>query len=97
MSSQGAALNVIFDAGSTAFSHGGQYHLPWCRIIILITFELVCYATVTVNGVWFTYGSLAGVMYLSSQQTRHIYPMFAQCWPTVYDVGPTLVNHRVDV
>ena len=32
-----------------------------------------------------------------TQQTRHIYPMFDQGWPTVYDVGPTLVKHRVDV
>ena len=23
--------------------------------------------------------------------------MFDQCWPTVYDVGPTLVKHWVDV
>ena len=32
-----------------------------------------------------------------SQQTRHIYPMFDQCWPTVYDVGPTLVKHWIEV
>ena len=31
----------------------------------------------------------------TSQQTRYIYPMFDQCWPTVYDVGPTLVKHWV--
>ena len=34
---------------------------------------------------------------LSAQKTRHIYPMFDQCWPTVYDFGPTLVKHRVYV
>ena len=33
----------------------------------------------------------------STQPARHIYPMFDQCWPTVYDVGPTLVKHWVDV
>ena len=33
----------------------------------------------------------------TSQQTRHIYPMFVQCWPTVYDAGPTLLKHWVDV
>ena len=32
-----------------------------------------------------------------AQQKRHIYPMFDLCWPTVYDVGPTLVKHWVDV
>ena len=30
-----------------------------------------------------------------SHSTLHIYPMFDQCWPTVYDVGPTLFKHRV--
>ena len=33
----------------------------------------------------------------TSQQTRHILPMFDKCWPVVYDVGPTLVKHWVDV
>ena len=33
----------------------------------------------------------------ATQQTRHSYPMFDQCWPTVYDVGPTLVKHLVNV
>ena len=33
----------------------------------------------------------------SYQEIRHIYPMFDQCWPTVYDAGPTLVKHWVDV
>ena len=32
-----------------------------------------------------------------SQQTRDNDPMFDQCWPTVYDVGPTFVKHWVDV
>ena len=32
-----------------------------------------------------------------SQQTRQIYPMLDQCWTTVYDVGPTLVKHWVDL
>ena len=32
-----------------------------------------------------------------SQQTRYINPMLAQCWPTVYDAGPTLDQHWVDV
>ena len=32
-----------------------------------------------------------------TQKTRHIYPMSDQCWPTVYDVGPTLARHWVDV
>ena len=27
----------------------------------------------------------------------HVAPMFDQCWPTVYDVSPTLVKHWVDV
>ena len=33
----------------------------------------------------------------TSQQTRHNYPMFDQCWPNVVDGGPTLVEHWVDV
>ena len=33
----------------------------------------------------------------ASQQTRDIDQMFDQCWPTVYDVGPTLVKHWLDV
>ena len=32
-----------------------------------------------------------------TQQTLHINPMLDQCWPTVCDVGTTLVQHRVDV
>ena len=31
------------------------------------------------------------------QQTRHIYPMFDQCWTNVVDGGPTLVKHWVDM
>ena len=34
---------------------------------------------------------------LTTQQTRHIYPMLDQHWPTVYDIGPTLVKHWIDV
>ena len=34
---------------------------------------------------------------VGSQQKRHIYPMFDHCWPTVYDVGPTVVKHWIDV
>ena len=30
-----------------------------------------------------------------SQKARQFYPMFDQCWPTVYDVDPTLVKHWV--
>ena len=26
-------------------------------------------------------------------QTRHIYPMFKQCWASVVDDGPTLIKH----
>ena len=33
----------------------------------------------------------------SGQQTRDIQPMLYQCWSTVYDAGPTLVHHWVDV
>ena len=32
-----------------------------------------------------------------TQQTRDIDPMLDQCWSTVYDAGPTLIQHRVDV
>ena len=32
-----------------------------------------------------------------SQQARHIYPMFDHCWATVYDGGPAVVKHWVDV
>ena len=31
------------------------------------------------------------------QQTRDIDPMLVQCWSTVYDAGPTLGQHWVDV
>ena len=34
---------------------------------------------------------------LSSQHTRDIEPMLAQCCPAVYDVGPTLSQHRFTV
>ena len=30
---------------------------------------------------------------ISAQKTGHIYTVFDQCWPTVYDVGPTMVEH----
>ena len=32
-----------------------------------------------------------------TQQTRHIHPMFDQCWANVVDGGPALVKHCVDV
>ena len=28
-----------------------------------------------------------------TQQKRDIHPMLYQCWPTVYDGGPTLIQH----
>ena len=34
---------------------------------------------------------------MSSQQTRDLHPMLVQCWPTVYDVGPTLKQHWMSV
>ena len=30
-----------------------------------------------------------------SQQKRHIERMLVQCWPTVYNAGPTIVNRLV--
>ena len=42
----------------------------------------------------FTYVSMS---YGISHQTWHIYTMFDQCWPTVYDVGPPLFKHWVSV
>ena len=30
-----------------------------------------------------------------AQQRRGIYPMLFQCWPTVFDAGPTLKQHWV--
>ena len=41
--------------------------------------------------------NLTSVDDVISQQPRQIYPVFDQCWATVYDVGPTLVKHRVDL
>ena len=32
-----------------------------------------------------------------SQQTRDFDPMLFQCWPTVYDAGPTLNKHWANV
>ena len=32
----------------------------------------------------------------SSQQIRDIHPMLFQCWPTVFDAGPTLKQHWVN-
>ena len=33
----------------------------------------------------------------ASQQTRTIHLMLVQCWPIVYDAGPTLYQHWVNV
>ena len=33
----------------------------------------------------------------SCQKTRDIEPMLGQCWPSVYDAGPTLTRHWLDV
>ena len=32
-----------------------------------------------------------------AQQTREVDPMLDKCWPTVYDAGPTLALHRINV
>ena len=32
-----------------------------------------------------------------SQQSRDVEPMLGQCWPAVYDVGPTLTQHWSNV
>ena len=32
-----------------------------------------------------------------SHQTRYVDPMLVWCWPTVYDAGPTLNYHRVNI
>ena len=37
------------------------------------------------------------VLWVCPQKTRHIYPLFDQCWPNVVDGGQTLVKHWVDV
>ena len=34
---------------------------------------------------------------MGSQQTRDVQPMLVQCWPTVFDAGPTLFQHWVNV
>ena len=31
--------------------------------------------------------------FLTAQQTRDIEPMLVQCWPAVYDIGPTINQH----
>ena len=38
-----------------------------------------------------------GISMVLPQQTRYINPMLVQCWSTVYDAGPTLYQHWVDV
>ena len=43
-----------------------------------------------------TYGKSRAKDY-TSQQTRHIYLMFDQCCPSVYDASQTLFRDRVDV
>ena len=35
-------------------------------------------------------------MFVMSQQTQYIDPMLGYCWPAVYDVGPTLIQHWVN-
>ena len=40
---------------------------------------------------------LVGVVFISSHQTKHIDSMLDQCWSTVYDAGPTLDQHWVNV
>ena len=35
--------------------------------------------------------------YPAGQRTRDVYPMMVQCWPTVYDAGPTLNQHWFNV
>ena len=34
---------------------------------------------------------------LRSQQARDVHPMLVQYWPIVYDDGPTLYQHWVDI
>ena len=34
---------------------------------------------------------------LSTTQTRVFHPMLIQCWPTVCDAGPTLIQRWVNV
>ena len=36
-------------------------------------------------------------LFVQSQQTQDSEPMLFQCWPTVYDVGPTLKQHWFSV
>ena len=37
----------------------------------------------------------SNIGYMCRQLTQHIYPMFDQCWSSVYDVGPPLVEHWI--
>ena len=34
---------------------------------------------------------------ITTQQTRDVKPMLFQCWPTVFDVGPTIKQHWFNV
>ena len=45
------------------------------------------------------YSYTRSAVYLAAapQQTPAIFPILFQCWPNVFDVGPTLKQHRVIV
>ena len=40
---------------------------------------------------------LFDILLVTTQQTRNIDPMLFKCWPTLFDVGPTLKQHWLNV
>ena len=52
------------------------------------------------NRFWSTFlltGSLGECWVAAAQPAQYVGPMLNQCWSNVYDVGPTLDQHRANV
>ena len=69
---------------TVAYLHG-----LWCMKVLFKLREMGWGARATVCSSW--------GRGLIAQQTRDIEPMLVQCWPALYDVGPTLNQHLFNV
>ena len=73
--------------------------LAWASPFNIVLFSVCVYPFINTNVLcmmYFEYEINLLYYLIPHQQARHIDPILDQCWPTVFDVGPTLVQHGVD-
>ena len=78
---------------------GCNVHVQTMRMTRQLVRAMICVIiNIELNQVNLIYNNLEGVKrYDHTQPTRYVEPILVQCWPAVYDVGPTLNQYWFNV